>query len=258
MKSTSQTEYELIKFTYLNKAWYYTSTNADITYDNDTYLPSAGAYVSGITITDDFFKTKLNIKISATEDFTRLYIAGTPDQLVYVTVFRYNPITDTATTFFKGEVHDVTITRKFGEFTCNTSNVELSKNMMSNYYQKYCRHIVYDGGCRLGRSGFTVIGNITSLNNNKVIVSNITSVDDQYYVGGDIIVGEEQKTIVSYDIVTKELTLMNAFSFASVGDIANVAAGCNHTPEECIVRQNIENYGGVIYIPDRNPQEGLN
>ena len=91
----------------------------------------------------------------------------------------------------------------------------------------------------------------------RVTVSNVASTDDKFYVGGDIIVNDEAKTITAYNGVTKELTLMNAFSFAEIGDKAAVAAGCNHTPEECVVRNNIENYGGYIYIPENNPQEKL-
>ena len=255
--STTDIIYELIYFYFQGKEWRYTTTNEEIEYDGNIYTPIE-ADVSGVKISDDVFKTELTIKIKNKSPFVGFYIKGSPDALTYVEVYRYRPVTDTASTFFKGEVMSVVVNQKSATVRCNQANIQMTKNLMTNFYQRNCRHNLYDKiGCKLNAADFTIQGEILSLSGNKLIVSNIVSNDENYYVGGQVSIGAESKTISEYNPSTKELTVMNIFAFAEIGDTANVAAGCDHTPETCLAKNNIANYGGESYIPEKNPMEKL-
>ena len=258
MASVSRAVFELFTLSYLDRQWHYTTTNEPITVGLTTYDPIESS-VSGITITGDVFKTELTVTILNTSPFVAIFIQGSPDSLVGVEVLRYDLDTDTTSTYFTGEVLTVTVNKTKAFLKCNQSNIQFTKSMMTNYYSKTCRHILYsDTGCRLGQAAFRIDGEVLSVSGNKIKISNVVSTEDNYYTGGKITVGAESKTISEYDTITKELTVLNVFVYASVGDQASVFAGCDHSPETCLLKNNIENFGGEIYIPEENPLERLN
>ncbi len=253
MASISNTIYELIKITIGDSVWSYTSTNENVEYDSITYIPEI-IKIGNLVISDDFYKTNLTVNISSQNEFIRSFIAGSPDISVVIDIFRYTPETDSAITFFHGEIMSVTINEKTSKITCNQSSVRLSKQMMTNYFQKPCRHILYSKtGCRLNRNSYKIKGTILTMNGNVITMSGVTSNDSSYYLAGEIKTGLERKTITKYNPSTKAITLMRNLVKAKIGDAITIYAGCDHTKESCYAKNNILNFGGHSYIPEKNP-----
>lgn len=254
MASENNTVYELIHFTFGFDNYYYTTTNDRIVYNSQPY-ETAIMEIGSVLISDDFFKTDLDINVRTKNSFVSQWIEGTPDYPVEIEILRYDPNTDTTTTYFSGIVTDVTINQSESKIKCNQASLKLSKQMATNYYQRPCRHILYsEHGCRLARLPYTITGSITSIVGNVIIVSGVGSTDPDFYLAGEVITGSERKTISDYNITTKEITLMKNFIKAEVGDEAKVYGGCDHTPETCLNdKDNILNFGGHSFIPEKNP-----
>jgi len=254
MTSENNTVFELIHFTFGFENYYYTTTNDEVIFESQMYAPAI-MEIGSVLISDDFYKTNLDINIRSKNVFVNQWIEGTPDYPVHVTVLRYDPLTDTASVYYSGLVTDVTINQSESKVKCNQESLKLSKQMATNFYQKPCRHILYSKhGCRLNRAPYVIIGPIEYISGNVIRVTGVTSTDPDYYLAGEVVVGSERKTISDYNTTTKDITLMKNLINAQVGDETNVYGGCDHTPETCLNdKNNILNFGGHSFIPEKNP-----
>lgn len=138
------------------------------------------------------------------------------------------------------------------------SNIQFALNggMSTVTYQRTCNHALYDARCKVSKPAFTTSAVITKIQLNTITVDN-TGVADNLLNAGEMILlrtGETQSIINNLGTIVKV-----GFPFFDLvtGDSVDLVQGCDHAMlGDCKVRyDNVENFGGFLYIPTTNPFE---
>lgn len=156
---------------------------------------------------------------------------------------------------FQGSASDADGGRSEFRLTVKSALELLNIDMPRNLYQGNCNHIVYDSGCTLLRSAFTVSGVITSApTQNSFVASGLSQATgwfDQGVValtsGADIFARRTVRTHLSGGSVSFVLPL----GFVpAIGDTFSIYPGCDRTQPTCGGKfANLAHFKGYPYIP---------
>ena len=130
---------------------------------------------------------------------------------------------------------------------------------MQNWrYQRQCPYVLYDAEtCRTSRDPGKVETTVASMSGSTMnIVSNGGRADGHFsggYVSWASPQGHvEERMVLSHTGTALQLTF--PFSEDPTGDAVVVYAGCKHTTTDCSTKfNNLINYGGMPYIPEKHP-----
>jgi uncharacterized phage protein (TIGR02218 family) len=154
---------------------------------------------------------------------------------------------------FTGRVGEVTVTGTQIDLKIYSDLELLNIQMPRNLFQAGCLHTLYDGGCNLSASAFTVTGNTTANSTRNAINSNLAQAAG-YFDQGTIkfVSGQnngEIRTVKAYANGT--LTTIFPFPYAPVtGDHFQAKPGCDKTLATCTATfNNANNFRGFPTIP---------
>ena len=116
-------------------------------------------------------------------------------------------------------------------------------------------------GCTLLETNFQETGTITAISTDEdgwpVVECTLTgSRAAGWFTGGKVTIGNEVRSVADdiRDGSTVILRLTLPFKNAEVSDSITVTAGCDKAFGTCDTKfSNIENFGGIPYMPDENP-----
>jgi len=163
-------------------------------------------------------------------------------------------------TKFVGRVADVNISANLATFTVNSDLELLDIRMPRNLYQASCLNSLYDAGCTLAQSSFTVAAVATvSSTSSRVYVSSLGTTSS--YSLGQITftsgtLNGTSRTVQEYVISSTSsgayLVVVPPFpSNPSSGDAFTVSKGCDKTAGTCSsVFNNLTHFRGFPYLPD--------
>jgi len=135
------------------------------------------------------------------------------------------------------------------------SNAQLLNTQIPRaLFQPGCRHILFDSGCGVSRSAYTVSGNVQAIQNRAIFTGSMAN-PDGYFTQGDILFQTGlnaglRRSVRAYSggIVTLSYPLLFDLE---VGDAFVIAAGCDKTQGAtgCAKFANLVNFNGTPYIP---------
>lgn len=163
---------------------------------------------------------------------------------------RANPIGQAL--LFKGRVGSVDqVGRTQAQITVNSDLVLLDISMPRNLYAPNCQHVLYDSGCTLLRSAFTVNGTVGSNPTDSFIPWASSTAD---YAQGKIVFTSGPNAGISATIkgaTNAGLTLAYPLLvMPEAGDNFEASFGCDHTMKTCEKRfNNLRNFRGFPFIP---------
>lgn len=154
---------------------------------------------------------------------------------------------------FQGNISDIDGSRSAFQLQVKSALELLNIDMPRNLYQGTCNHIVYDAGCTLLRSSFTVTGSVSgspSFNGIATALGQAAGYFDQgvlAFTSGPN--NGSRRTVKSF--------ASGAFSFAfplpalpTVGDTFAVYPGCDRTQATCIAKfSNAIHFKGYPFVP---------
>lgn len=156
-------------------------------------------------------------------------------------------------TLFTGYVSSIdNITRLSVELRVKSELALLDVSMPRHVWQASCIHTLYDTGCTLDRSLWSVSG--AAETGSTDITVNWTDATPAYYWGGVITVTSGQnsgqtRTIKNSNGYQLELSYPLPYTMA-VGDTFSAAPGCDHTMNTCTEHfANLDNFRGYPFIP---------
>jgi hypothetical protein len=119
--------------------------------------------------------------------------------------------------------------------------------------QIQCEHNLFDSGCGVSEVAYSVTGTILSVSGLDITAGVFSTKADGWFVGGKIQVGYAVR-LITYHLGTA-IKINRPMPNADVGDSLIASAGCAHNPSTCISKfgNNIYNYGGSQYLPNKNP-----
>lgn len=256
---------ELFQFTRGVFSWYYTSNDRDVSFGGANYI-SEPINRTRITSTQDIGKTTLKIALSRRNIFAIQFIEQSPTDVIFLTVTRIHASDDAPAVTFRGRVINVEFEENEVTLTCQPNLSSLRRPGLRRLYQTTCPHVLYGPQCKVVRGTFAVTTALTgvsglSLSSPDFIISVNPTFDATWFAGGFVQVNESglitRRFITSHDNSSGTININLPLSVAVIGTEVTVYPGCDHDPSTCRIKfDNIGNYGGFPYMPQKNPMNG--
>lgn len=251
---------ELYTITMGAETFRYTSNSRDITITTDTW---EATQIDRTSVGQGTEERKRNVVITlpATNEFARQFIDIIPGQRAVVNIIRLqrdeSPAFDTQALIFKGQIASI----QFGDdgntvkLTARSIEAATSRSVPRFTFMGMCNHVLYDSNCQVDPSGFSMIGEVLTVDGNVLTVDGADGQADGYWTGGFIKPTAQTDFRLVLSHVGEDLTLLLPFSADVDGVNVQVFAGCDHTlTGDCATKfDNVLEFGGWPFVPSKNP-----
>jgi uncharacterized phage protein (TIGR02218 family) len=248
--------YELFQFTTIAGTWRFTGADEPkvyqgVTFDPEAIIhtePSAGAELKSGTI---------KITLPADNEIAAQFIPYMPQSPMFLTIFRaHDGEADSETVVYWTGKITAALFGDVCELTATPEQGVLKRSIPQARFQMQCNHILFDGGCKVIKDLFKVLGTLTSVAGAVIQAVAFGTKPDGYFNGGYIEFGNQRRLIVNH--VGTTLTLLEGLPGLSVASVCYAYAGCNHNfTGDCTTKfANTGNFFGFQWIPSKNPFNG--
>jgi len=271
MSTSGQTETEArgrpreaFEFIRGGQHWRLTSNSSDILLQQGSFR-SANISRGAIEFTPDPNRDAITITLDKDEEVAKLLRGRSQAEVVAVIIYRaHEEFTDSGESSFpvkaeviwSGRVLSEKLSGLVVEMNCEPSSTSLKRVGLRRLWQRQCPHVLYDSStCKVASSSKTVTAAVTAISGSTITVS---AVEGGMYPGGLLEwVNPATSSIEARMIKDQEgnvLTLSYNIPSLVVNDVVTLAAGCNHTSDNCLNKfDNLNNYGGAPFIPESHP-----
>lgn len=251
---------ELYEFTRGEVVSRFTSADADVPLLSQNYT---SATIERTDIETSSERARNAIRLTCARDFpiADLFRIAPPTEVITLTVKRVHRGDDDPAVIWMGRVLNCEWGRgSTAVLNCEPVGSSLRRPGLRRKFGRQCPHVLYSQGigqCNVVRSAFSTDTTVTSI---AGLVLNVAALDALPYGGGFVewTTGEglvERRFITS--ATGTALTLSQAFQGIAVDDEVTVSPGCDHTTSTCAtIYDNLDNYGGFIFVPRKNPFDG--
>lgn len=249
---------ELYRFAVGNKNYYFTSSDMNYTHQATEYL-SRSIERTNIDLTLNREKALVELTVPRDFEIAELYRAYAPTSPVVVSILKVheNDPDQEAQLIWKGEVSGVKWMDVKAKISLQSITAKLKRNGLRRIYQRTCPHVLYGNKCGVDKSLFRTTTNLTIVSNNVITSDDFSAQPDGYYSGGWVeFINElgilDRRYIV--DHVGSNITLDYPSVALTAGLQVSTFAGCARNLDDCQNKfNNLTNYGGQPFIPNRNP-----
>lgn len=260
------TQTELYRFTEQGstEVWTYTSGDELVTYDagdgNEDYAPvSIGR--SEVESRSEMARANLDVTVSLTNPAALRWLADNGENIVSLTIFERDRVGGISVAW-KGRL--VAVIPGMENITLRFESIftSLRRPGLRARYQKSCRYALYGRGCTLDAEDFSTVGACTASADRTMTVTEAGLQADGYYAGGML---RSPDGVLSYIVEHTGTSLtVQRLSFSLQNAIAGgfpfavtIYPGCAHDRATCDAKfDNLLNYGGFDFIPQKNPMGG--
>lgn len=238
-----------------------TSGDSLVEFNGEDYDP----YPLGRTSAEsksELSRATIDINMDLANPLAQRHLASTIDSVVTLTIFQQTEMgTDT---FWKGRLSLVKASNKGITMSFESIFTSLRRPGLRGRYQKSCRHALYGRGCNVNPEDHAVEGTISAITGTTVTVPGLDAYPDGRFRGGMIRAPDGVvRFIVGHvgNVVTLSRPfqqLVDLFAATGPGTVeVKVYPGCRHNMGDCIdIFDNLPNYGGFPWIPQKNPMGG--
>ena len=245
---------ELYKFTMDTSLWQFTSADTDVFFGPDEYNPTyiaRGKFTNG----GDSKKATIDISVNANNPVALLFRSGGFSAPVMITIYRHHWGDDEYPVFWKGRVISCEWDGSIARLRCETMTTMFQRAGLRRLYQVGCPHALYSPNCGVVFASYAISGTVLSVVGNMVNIAAAAGYPEGYFTGGMLKFGIETRFIVAHSGQT--VTLVDALGTLNVSSPVTIWPGCAHDIATCISKfNNVLNYGGLPYLPARNPFSG--
>lgn len=238
----------------------YTSSDAAVTVNGLTYepLPIKRNQVKAGTQSEDSLALEIEMPFDC--DLVQDYAYAESPPKLTLELYRAQRNGSLATDWvieWKGKVTAFSVTKRIAKVKVPSIFAQvLQGDVPGNYYQQPCNHVLFDNGCKLQRSLFSISTTATVVSNLALEVAD-DGFSDGYLIGGEIVNQRTGERRLILSNVVNVLTFSYPFVDMRVGDTVELTAGCDHSWATCKAKfANGSNYGGHPVMPGDNPFEG--
>lgn len=250
---------ELYEFARNTKVWKFTSAVVDLDLSSDGTYTSAPIDRTEVASTQEQARNAVELTVPRTFAIADLYRIAPPTDIISLTIKRFHrEEEDDTVVVWKGRLLNCSFEGARAVLKCEPISSSLKRLGLRRLYQKQCPHPLYgEDGCKVDKEAHKIDTTITNIDGVNVTVGALLS---RPYAGGyiereDADGNFERRFIRSFTGLV--LTLAQRLVTASVSDAVTVFPGCDHTMQTCDeVYDNILNFGGMPFIPQKNPFDG--
>lgn len=254
---------QLVMFTRGAQVWRYTLDDRAVTYQAQTFETLAGLKLGKINDGSSPDNSGLEITLPVTAPIVGLFIPVPLTERITVTLLHLKQGDALAKVRFTGAIGGVKLTSlSTAVLSCRNPGVDFSTNALTRCWQAGCPHDVYGvglGECNADPEAMRINGAITYSSGVTLKAAEWAAKPDGWFNGGfirwQIGLATELRWIVSH--VGETLTLLTPAT-VPVGTSVPAYPGCDQTDgaNGCLKFNNLPNYGGQKFIPQKNPMGG--
>lgn len=241
--------------------WRYTSADRPITVSGHVYTPlaiSAGNIIQGQEIRQKTLKVTLPRDADIVTQL-QMYPPSTDLALTVFAIHHTDPDAQAIVAWI-GRVKSQMQKESVVEQACEPAYTGIQTAGLRRRWQINCPHVLYaPSTCTLAAAPQKVVATLTGVSGFTVSSAAFTLPGGLSFAGGFLEWSSgrgyfERRTIDSVSVTT--LTLAYGSPDLVVGLEVNAYPGCRHNSDDCTDFGNIDNYGGDLYIPSKNPMDG--
>lgn len=247
---------ELFTFARGSFIWRYTSADRDVTEETNLYL-AAVIRRPKIEQGTEVARSVLSLVVPRTLGVLDQFRIVPPSDEVVVTIRQYHFGDSDIATIWQGVILGVKFNDDEAVIQVEPRSNGLRRMGLRRPYQRQCPFVLYGADCRLAREDFRLSGATSAVAGVSISVPEADLLADGYFDGGyiewEIAVGVfERRAIAAH--VGAVLTLDVQTVGLLIGQPVFLYPGCDHSAATCGTKfSNILNYGGMPYIPLKNP-----
>lgn len=208
-------------------------------------------------LNQDKLRNSTTFSLPISNAFAQSFIGQAVEADVYVRAIQIHLGADGERVAWTGRITSAKANEKTVEFECKSSLSVLARPGLRSKFERGCRRTLYKGGCNVFRGDFqeTVSGSVES--GAQITNNAFANKVDGWFAGGVAInAAGESRMIVEH--TGSLITLSRPFVTSANGGDLTVAPGCDKSLTTCRDKfSNEENFGGLWYMPTKNPFEGL-
>ncbi len=237
----------------------YTSAQEDLFLDAQTWK-SIPIVRSGIELTSEINRATLKVTVARDNELAAFWLISPPSEPVHLILHqRHEGDTDFAVAWM-GRIVAVEWTGITATFIIDPTYTSIKRQGLRRKYQRSCPHVLYGSACRLNAESFRLVTQCDSINGLEITSQDASVNGDTYYAGG-FVEWEIENGVFERRYITSHtgayLYLATNPHNLVAGQGMKLYPGCDHTVTTCNVKfGNMLNYGGMPYIPAKNPFGG--
>jgi uncharacterized phage protein (TIGR02218 family) len=245
---------ELYKFQHGTQFFAYAATSEkEYRLENLVYTPEY-IWRTAMHYSSDFAKDTLSVTLPAKNAVARLFMAGTPEHLLKLTIYRGGYHAGNFSPIWLGSVNGANFTfddQNFScELSCETAVSRMERRGLARCYQLTCPHTLYSAACRASLPSFAHTATVMAVDGISISLS--SSFADGYFAGGQARTQDGKRRYVASS-TGASITLDRAMPM-NVGTVLTLYAGCDKTRATCQNKfNNVANFGGFPWLPVEDP-----
>lgn len=246
---------ELYQFIRGVDIWRYTNVDRVITYALYDYTPIAISR-SSVKLNEDVFKSGITLSMHRSELLAAELLVYSPDMSTTLTIFRGHYGDNNYVSYWKGRVVGASATGNTIDMECESVFTSSRRAGLRAHYEYNCRHALYSARCGASAAANRVSLPLGSMTSQTVLeVTGANAYANGWFTGGMIEYAGGYRFILAHTGNT--ITLSRPLAGLVAGLTIQLYAGCDHSKETCNTKfNNIINFGGFPWVPDKNPYNG--
>lgn len=241
-----------------NAFFAYTDAEQPITFDGIVYQPIPLDRDS-VKSSGNLDKSGFVIRMPKSTELANLLQSSPPSETINVTV-RQGHIGDTE--FLVTQTGRMVSAKREGDELVSTVepvSTSMKRPMIRRHYQYGCPHALYGPQCKASKAAATITRTAALVDGALVTLDANwdTEARRPKYVGGQL-----AWTLADGRTEVREIVAVSASTITigypgpelSTGTVVSITLGCNHQMSDCgALHNNILNFGGMPWIPTKNP-----
>lgn len=248
---------ELYRFAVGAEVFTYCASSTDVIYNDATYT-SAPIKRTSTSQESESARDTLTVSVSIDNAVSQLFLPGSPEHVVGLTIFRMHLGGDGTVCIWKGRVTLAKWNENRCEFSCESIFTKQKQAGRGPRYTKQCRVDLYGPQCGVDKSTVAVNGTVGTIDTSLTIIScaAANAFTDGHFVGGMLQTASgAARTIIRQS--GSSLTVLSPIIGLEVGSAITIYPGCDRSLATCNSKfGNIANYRGFAWIPSDNPFVG--
>lgn len=244
---------ELYLFTAGVRAWRYTSAD-----DPQTYLGQSYSVVplhrGRVAQADELSKIRVDIKTP--RDTPIIAALMSEQEELHLAIFRRHRTDSEFVPLWSGWVVGFALEGAEATLSCEPLTSVRRRQAPRLIAQRQCPHALFSLACGVDKLAYEELGTVSLVTGAVVEASVFAGRADGWWVGGMLKNAEGVYRMITAHSGA-QVTLASGLPGLVVGEVVRVYPGDDHTPETCNTRfGNILNYGGLSWLPIKNPFTG--
>jgi uncharacterized phage protein (TIGR02218 family) len=252
---------ELYEFGRQHVRWRYTSAAHEVTAGALVYTPVQIEH-AGLSASRELARQAIAITVARDNPVAELYRVAPPSDVVTCVIRQVHEGSTEVVALWSGRIVGVDWSGLRAELSLEPVYTSVRRMGLRRRYQRACPFALYGPGCGVVRTAHELVSTAGSISGLTVHVAGANAFGDGWYSGGylewDSAGGLFERRMIARQVATN-VELTAAPHGLAVGQAVRLYPGCDRTLATCHSKfANSANYGGMPYIPLRNPFGGLN